>query len=187
MQGVIHNVRAPVEQLSAAKLLDGLPVVAALIAVTGKTDLINLAENAGIDDLVDLQKSFLKAAIVANEHLGTAGLTAKTNQLLCLLVGFTEWLFHQNAFACQKRHFCMGVVIAGTGGDIYQLHLGIGDHILDILISTATKLLGKHIGSFGDQITGGNHLKLIGAILEAILVTEHTDTAKSYGTDLDGF
>jgi hypothetical protein len=56
LQAVIHDVRAPIEQLSAAEFLDGLPVITTLVAVAGQTDFIDIAENSGVDNLVNFDE-----------------------------------------------------------------------------------------------------------------------------------
>ena len=172
----------PVEKLTAAELHNGLPVVAALIFVAGKTDLIYLAENAGVNDFVDPDKALLKTPVVA----GAGRLTAELHQLLCLFICLAEGFFHKNAFPRQKSHLCVPVMVAGTGRDIDYLNLGIGNQILDSLIGTAAELFCITGTAVGNQIAGCDNGKLIGALLQALSVNRHPDPSKTDNSDFNG-
>jgi len=183
---MVDDVGTPVEQLTAAELGDGLPVVTALVAVAGELDFVDIAELAGVDDVHSGFKAAFEATVVADEKLGAAGLTAEGDELTGLGGGHTEGLFKKDILTGQKRHFGMGIVVDGAGGDADELDLGIGQQVFDPGVGTAAPLFDEGLCALFDDVADSGEVEFIAAGGEFLAVHAVAGAAKADETDLNG-
>ena len=184
---MIHDVRTPVEHLAAAEIGDGLPVVAALIAVARQTDLKDVAQFAAVHQVLGEQEVRLEAAVVADEQAAAAVVAlAQALQLERLLVGHAHRLLAQNVLASEQRHLDVLVVIAGAGGDGHQLDVGIADQILDLVVGVNLGEALLHLlKTLGNDVARGDDHALVLLALEFLQMHAPARAAKADQTDSD--
>jgi len=64
---MVDNVRAPIQQLPPPTVDNRLPVVATLIPIASKLDLIDLSKTPRSDNLTNVLKGRLETPVVPNE------------------------------------------------------------------------------------------------------------------------
>ena len=184
---MVDDVGTPVEKLTAAEFGDGLPVVPALITVSGQLDFINMAQLTGVDDIHGSFKTVFKPTVMPDVQMRSCRFAAQCDQLFRLCCGHTEGLFQHNILPCQQCHFGMGIMIHGTGGDGYQFHFGICQKIFDPCIGTAAEFFCKGYGSFFNTVAHSRKMEFVTSRPQFVAVHTVTGSAQTNQTHLNGF
>ena len=181
-QAVIHDVRAPVEQQAAAEFHQRLPIVAAGVPGAPQLDLVDVAEQAALDDVAHVVEGRLEAAVVADIQ-AVAVRRGDLEQRLRLRVAGAHRLFLEDVFSRLQRHLRMPEMVGRTRGHVDHLHVRVYEHVFDTLVDRAAVALLHHRPPVGEKVAGGDECKLV--LVAGQLRTVHAPTGAADAEEAD--
>lgn len=113
-------------------------------------DVLRISDGAGVDDVFDFPPLRGEAEFVANGEVDVV-LASGGDDGLAVIEGDGHGFFQQDVFAFGDR--CQGDVAMGVAGrgDVYEIEVGLGDHVLRVGedLGLRIELAGFGAGGFG--------------------------------------
>ncbi len=185
LQRVVNNVRAPVEQLPAAKSLERLPVAPELIVQPAELDLEHLANNAAGEKLANLHEARLETTVVTDEQPAGRLAIRDASQLAGVFVGRGDGLFEEDVLAGLQCCLGVGKVVARPRGDGDHLDVGVGDQLADRRIGRLIVTFGEVLATELDGVAPGNDLEHLGVAVQFIALHGPSGPAQADNADAD--
>ena len=187
LQGVVDDVRTPVEQLAAAELREGLPVVAPLEAVAGQLHFVDPAQFSGGDNVADLGESGFKTAVVTDEDGAGAALFSFPQTVKFSHIG-GHGLFAENFLSGVEGLKSMVHMVERAGSHGNQFHFGVSQKIFVLGVVSGVGILFFCLGDlFGIPVASGDKFKFIFEHGKFSEVHTSSGSSETENTDFDLF